>query len=164
MRLLGDPVLREKCIEVAPGDPEMGRLTRTMGATLHASEGRVGLAAPQIGSLKKMFVYDVGYGVRCFINPSIIDHGDEVMVEEGCLSLPGIYVTIPRYRWVKLSCMLLSRHHVVFEAEGFLAQVIQHECDHLHGILMIDHLSPEDRKKALEEYQELTLQKQWQNS
>jgi peptide deformylase len=160
IRTIGDPVLREKCREVEEVDEEVRDIIEQMSETLAASPGRVGLAASQVGVLKRIFVYDLGYGPRCLINPRIVEAEDEAVCEEGCLSIPGVYVSIPRFGRVMVSCTTPSGHDIVVEAEGFCAQVLQHECDHLDGVLIIDRCDAEERKRALEEYQQLKIQRE----
>lgn len=160
IRKLGDPVLRESCYPVDEYDSEIKSLSKKMVETIHAEEGRVGLAAPQVGVLKRLFVYDTGNGARCFLNPEIVEADEEVEVEEGCLSIPGVYVRIPRFRRVRMRCLTPSGHRITIEAEGFLAEVVQHECDHLDGVLIIDRCEREERKRAMQEYQQLQLARQ----
>lgn len=152
---LGDPVLRDKCVPVEAVDRELEQLVRDMGEALREAPGRVGLAAPQVGVLKRLFIYDLGWGPRCLVNPEIIESEGEYPREEGCLSIPGIYVTVQRFDRVKVSGTTLSGHHVVLETCGFGAQVMQHECDHLDGVLIIDHCDAEERGRALTEYDAL---------
>jgi peptide deformylase len=104
-----------------------------------------------------MFVYDFGYGPRCLINPRIIEGEGEQTGDEGCLSFPGIYVTVTRFDRIKTSCFTPSGHNIVIESEGFPARVMQHECDHLDGVLLIDRCDAEERERALEEFQEIDL-------
>lgn len=160
IRKLGDPVLREKCREVETVDPEVRELVRMMGETVNLDETRVGLAASQAGVLKRLCVYDIGHGVRCLINPEIIEAEGETVHQEGCLSLPGISVAVPRHDGVKVRFTTLSGYGIVLEAQGFLARVLQHECDHLDGILIIDRCDEEERRRALAEYQELELERE----
>ena len=159
IRTLGDPVLREKSRTVEEFDAEAKELISEMADTLYEQPGRAGLAAPQVGVLKRLFVYDLGHGPRCLINPEIIAAEGGQPNEEGCLSLPGIYITVPRYARVRVSCHTPSGHKVVIEAADFPARLMQHECDHLDGVLIIDRCDDEERKRALEEYQELELNK-----
>jgi len=159
IRTLGDPVLRENCRDVDSLDNEVKSLIQDMGETLSSSPGRIGLAASQVGVLKRLFVYDLGYGTRCLINPEIIESEGEDLCEEGCLSVPGIYVEVPRFERVKVRCTLPSGHRIILENEGLPARVVQHECDHLDGVLIVDRCDPEERRRALEEYQELSLQR-----
>jgi len=159
IRTFGDPVLKEESRELETIDAEVRALVKDMSGTLSESTGRVGLAAPQVGVLKRLFVYDLGHGPRCLINPVILEGEGEDTCEEGCLSFPGIYVTIPRYRKVRASCLTPSGHRVLIEADGFPARVFQHECDHLDGVLIIDRCDIEERKRALDEYRDIELRK-----
>lgn len=160
IRTFPDPVLREKCREVEELDREVRDLVGQMGEALGEAPGRLGLAACQVGVLKRLFVYDLGAGVRCLINPEIVEVSDEGRHEEGCLSLPGLYITVPRHGCARVKGMTPSGHRIEIEGEGLLAQLFQHECDHLDGLLIIDRCEPEERKRALEEYQELALQRE----
>jgi peptide deformylase len=160
IRIIGDPALREKCRDVVSLDKEVHDLFKQMSDTLADSPGRVGLAAPQVGVLKRIFIYDLGYGPHCIINPEIVETESEALCEEGCLSIPGVYVSLPRFGRVKVKCTTLSGHNIVLEAEGFPAQVFQHECDHLEGVLIIDRCDPEEKKRALQEFQQLQIQRE----
>lgn len=159
IRTIGDPVLREKCREVDQVDSEVSNLIDDMMETLGSAPGRAGLAASQVGVLKRLFVYDIGYGPRCLINPEMIETDNEITCEEGCLSIPGVSISIPRFERIKVRCQTPSGHNIVVESRGFTAQVMQHECDHLEGVMIIDRCDPEDKKKALEEYQELVTRR-----
>lgn len=160
IRIIGDPALREKCRDVGSVDEEVEDLFKRMSDTLAASPGRVGLAAPQVGMLKRIFIYDLGHGPNCIINPEIIETENETVCEEGCLSIPGISISVPRFQRIKVGCATLSGHKIVLEAEGFPAQVLQHEYDHLEGVLIIDKCDPEERKRALQEFQQLQIQRE----
>ncbi len=159
IRTMGDPVLREKCREVNQVDSEVSNLIDDMIETLGSAPGRAGLAASQVGVLKRLFVYDIGYGPRCLINPEMIETDNETTCEEGCLSIPGVSVSLPRFERIKVRCQTPSGHNIVVESRGFTAQVMQHECDHLEGVMIIDRCDPEDKKRALEEYQELATKR-----
>lgn len=159
IRTIGDPVLREKCREVDQVDSEVSNLIDDMMETLGSAPGRAGLAASQVGVLKRLFVYDIGYGPRCLINPEMIETDNEITCEEGCLSIPGVSISLPRFERIKVRCQTPSGHNIVVESRGFTAQVMQHECDHLEGVMIIDRCDPEDKKKALEEYQELVTRR-----
>jgi peptide deformylase len=152
IRVYGEPVLREKSSDVDKVDGELRDLIREMSDTLCDEPGRVGLAAPQVGVSRRLFVYDFGYGPRCVINPEIVEGVGEQLSEEGCLSFPGIYVTVPRYQRVRARCFTPSGHDIEIEAEDFPARVLQHECDHLDGVLIIDRCDSEERTRALEEF------------
>lgn len=160
IRTLGDPVLREKCRAVETVDREVRDLVLKMEETLREAPGRVGLAASQVGVLKKLFIYDLGHGTRCLINPKIVETENETLCEEGCLSLPGVYISLPRFERVKVSCMTPSGQNIVLESVGFTAQVLQHECDHLEGVLIIDRCDPDERKRALEQCEEHAIRRE----
>ena len=159
IRTLGDPVLRERSRELSEIDSDARSLINEMSDTLASEPGRVGLAAPQVGVLKRLFVYDFGCGPRCMVNPEIVEAEGEEQNDEGCLSLPGIYVNVERHSRVVTKCVTPSGHNVLIEAEGFPARVMQHECDHLDGVLILDRCDSEERKRALEEYQELEIRR-----
>jgi len=160
IRKLGDAVLRENCREVREVDHEIKNLFLRMDETLHAHPGRVGLAANQVGILKKLFIYDMGFGTRCFLNPQIIEKEGEEIREEGCLSIPGITVPVPRATRVKVRFESLDGYRLILEAYGFTARVIQHECDHLEGVLILDRCDPAEKRRALAKYEELQIKGQ----
>jgi len=151
--LYGQPVLRKEAEEVEPDYPELNRLIADMYETMQQSDG-VGLAAPQIGLSKRLIVIDADVlkesfpelaGVRLtLINPEldIIEDGKKVTREEGCLSVPGLSEPVARFEKVKLNWLdeNFNEHEQVFE--GYLARIIQHEYDHLDGILYVDKISP----------------------
>jgi len=124
--------------------------------TLHELEG-VGLAAPQIGVLKRVFVVDLGKGPVAYINPEIIAKEEELQEDEGCLSVPPVRVNVKRYKKIKVKALNIDGEEEVFEAEGLLAKAIQHEVDHINGTLVIDRLDKEERSKALSELREVDL-------
>ncbi len=159
-----DPVLREVCEPVEIGDKTMKRLAKQMLKEMYKSDG-VGLAAPQVGVLKRIVVIDTdqvsedeeGRPLKknplVFINPEIIDHSEERVVGgEGCLSLPGISCDIERWAWVKVKCLDENFNEVVREGDGLFGRCMQHELDHLDGITLFERLNPIDRLQALEEY------------
>lgn len=143
----GDPVLREKTEKITEVDREIKDLVRDMIATLKDAGG-LGLAAPQVGASKRVFIIDLTSidlteSVKVFINPKIIYASEnEVIMEEGCLSFPGIYQRIQRPEVVKVKATDLEGKEFTLEASGMLARAIQHENDHLNGVLYIDHFSP----------------------
>ena len=145
--IYGDPVLREKADEIAELDRETKNLVDELIATLKDAGG-LGLAAPQIGVAKKVFIIDLSSidlteSIKVFINPKIIYSSDnEVVMEEGCLSFPGMFQRVQRPEKVKVTATGLDRKEFTLEASGMLARAIQHENDHLNGVLFIDHFSP----------------------
>ena len=126
-----------------------------MFVTMYDAPG-VGLAAPQVGVQKRFFVYDTGDDPKVLINPQITGSDGEWYFEEGCLSIPGQHFEICRPKQIEVSGVDLDGNEVSFEADEFLARVIQHELDHLDGILMLEHLDEEQLKEAkrgIREYQ-----------
>lgn len=111
-----------------------------MQRIMHLNKG-IGLAAVQIGILKQMIVIDIGNGVIKLFNPKIIEtKGKKIIMEEGCLSLPGISVKVPRRRCVMVKALNEQAKEVLIEAEDILSRVLQHEIDHLKGKLIVDYL------------------------
>jgi peptide deformylase len=155
IRLFGDPVLKRPTSEVTDMNGGLAKLVDAMYETMHEANG-VGLAAPQVGVLRRVFVYRAGADdpVRVLINPQLGEKSDETEVDtEGCLSLLGGEVTVPVERHVRVVAQGLdeSGTPVEVEAEGLEARVIQHELDHLDGVLIIDRAPKEDRRAALRE-------------
>ena len=146
----GDPVLREKAEAIDEIDRETKDLVADLIATLKDAGG-LGLAAPQIGVSKRIFIIDltsidITESIKVFINPKITTTSDEeVVLEEGCLSFPGIFQRIQRPERVKVTATDLEGKEFTLEATGMLARAIQHENDHLDGILYIDHFTPLSR-------------------
>jgi len=158
IRTLGDPVLRERCREVREIDGEVKSLIEHMEETLGLAAG-YGLAASQVGSVKRLFVYNAGHGPRCLLNPEIVSSEGTGTLEEGCLSVPGVYVEVSRPGSVRMRCTTSSGHRITIEPGGFLARVFQHEIDHLDGVLIVDRCGDDERKRALAEYSELQMER-----
>ena len=149
IRKWGDPVLRQKAKEVERVTDLHKRLIADMIETMREAPG-VGLAAPQVGVLERIFVWEVGDEYGAVINPHIVAAGDEeVEGEEGCLSLPGLYYPVTRPETVTVEGIDENGDPVKLDADELLARVCQHEIDHLDGVLFIDHLPDELRKEAL---------------
>jgi peptide deformylase len=148
---LGDEVLRQKSVPVVEITDEIKKLITEMFATMDAAKG-VGLAAPQVGVLQRVFVIRLDDNVpRVFVNPTIIETSVEtVPYEEGCLSVHGVFHTISRPKQVKVQALDENGKVFSLEAEGALSRAIQHENDHLNGILYIDYTDEEFRKKTVE--------------
>lgn len=143
IRTLGDPTLREKCKFVSTITPAILKLLDDMVDTLYASDNRAGLAAPQIGIAKRINVMDYdNSGLIEFINPEIVERSGELSTWEGCLSIPGFYGQVKRSRYVKVRSLNRAGEEVFYEGEGKLAVCMQHEIDHLDGVLFIDHVEP----------------------
>ncbi len=152
VRVIGDPVLRQKCRPlVFPEDAVYAaELAENMQKTLRVAEG-LGLAAPQVGEPVRMFVALPDYldelkGHVVFINPSIETYGEPEKREEGCLSVPGIYETLFRPSRVKVTALNLEGNSFSLDLGELAARLMQHENDHLDGVLFIDKLSPIKRK------------------
>jgi peptide deformylase len=159
IRQLGDPVLREVARSVDRFDQSLARLAQDMIDTMYDAPG-VGLAAPQIGMSLRLIVFDDGGGdgPRSLANPEIFDiHGEEVK-EEGCLSIRGPYSELGRALRLRARGLSLVGDPVEFEAEGLLARIMQHECDHLEGRLFIDRLSEEARREVMRQLREQEIQ------
>lgn len=151
IRIYGDPVLRQVAEEVTGFDGELADLTERMIDAMFTEPNGVGLAAPQIGVSKRVVVIDRSFGESCddilaLINPVFTTSGSEVSAEEGCLSVPGIYEDVTRPEKVSVTYRDITGAEHSFETDGFLARVIQHETDHLNGILFVDRLSLLKRK------------------
>lgn len=146
VRLYGDPVLRTRAADVTRFDDSLRALVADMRETMEAYHG-VGLAANQVGVLERVIVVDVPLeddqrARYTMVNPTIVQRSGSESGEEGCLSIPGVYEDVVRA--LKLTVRALDEHGEAFEvqAEGYLARAIQHEVDHLDGVLFIDRLSP----------------------
>jgi peptide deformylase len=136
----GDPTLRRKAKPVNQLDSKIIDLLNDMVDTLYAAEGRAGLAAPQVGVLKKIIVMDCGDGLIELINPQILELRGEQTGTEACLSYPGHSGTVKRAKFVKVKSMDRNGKEILIEGEDLLARCIQHEVDHLNGVLYIDHI------------------------
>lgn len=133
----GDPILRQRSEEVKRIDKKLHRLLKDMADTMYAADG-VGLAAPQIGQLKRMVVIDVGEGLMELINPVITKKEGSVVGGEGCLSVPDYEGEVERAEYVECEFTDRSGKRMLVQAHGLLAIAIQHELDHLDGVLFID--------------------------
>ena len=153
LRYYGDPVLRKKAEPVASVDPVIRALIEDMFDTMYRERG-IGLAAPQVGVSQRIFVVDVegedGERVKlALVNPRMARTNGSMVGEEGCLSIPGIHADVKRYAGVTFEALNEKGEPVTLRAEGLLARALQHELDHLDGILFIDRLSA-IRRKLLE--------------
>ncbi len=161
IKILGDPVLKQETEPVAEFNGELSEIVENMIDAMYRGHG-IGLAAPQVGLLKKIIVVDPSFGedkstLYGMINPEITAAENECELEEGCLSIPGVfeYITRPEKIAVKYRDVEGNDHKI--EADGMLSRVIQHEIDHLSGILFIDRLSTVKRNlltKTLREIEE----------
>jgi peptide deformylase len=150
VRIYGDPALRQKAAPVTEFGADLETLVRDLFETMSAYGG-VGLAATQVGILQRVLVVDVplddNHHARfALVNPSIVERSGSEAAEEGCLSIPGVYDEIPRALTLKVQAVDEDGKPVEIEAEGYLARALQHEMDHLDGVLFIDRLSPLKRQ------------------
>ncbi|WP_216896471.1 peptide deformylase [Nocardia alni] len=156
VRLFGDPVLRARADEVAAFDKDVSQLVADLTDTMRASGG-VGMAGPQIGVGSRVFVYDTVQAARAgtpraghLINPTYEVIGDETQTGiEGCLSIPGLRYDVTRALRVIARGVDMRGEPVEFEAEGLLARCVQHETDHLEGVLYLERLDQATRKQAM---------------
>lgn len=155
IRTYGDPVLKSQSLEIENIDDKLVRLTDAMLDIMYDAPG-IGLAAPQIGVQKQLFVYDIGDGAEVLINPVVVESSGEWVYEEGCLSIPGLYVEMIRPKEILLKGINIVGEEVSVEADELLARLFQHELDHLNGVLMFDRMTPDQRTEAQAEYRRLT--------
>ncbi|HYB42772.1 MAG TPA: peptide deformylase [Candidatus Methylomirabilis sp.] len=147
VRLYGDPVLRKVARPVDAVTPEIKAIIADMVDSMWDQVG-IGLAAPQVGISLRILVMDDGKrGARALVNPVITERRGSVREEEGCLSLPGIFGEVERSKWVRIAALDGEGSPTSFEAQGLQAKVIQHEIDHLDGVLFIDRLPPVTRDR-----------------
>lgn len=136
---IGDPVLRDRAREVPRVTPSIEKLLQNMADTMYDAEG-VGLAAPQIGISKRVIVIDAGEGLLELINPEILEQEGQDRKIEGCLSVPGIQGEVIRAYRVKVKGWDRTGKETVIVGEGLLARALQHEIDHLNGVLFVDKI------------------------
>jgi peptide deformylase len=162
IRRLGDPVLKSRATPVDQFDDALRAQVARMGGLMNDALG-VGLAAPQIGLSQRLLVYRVGQDAPliALVNPEIEWHsGDEEVAEEGCLSIPGIAVDVDRPVHVRVRAQDETGEERVVEASGLEARVIQHEIDHLDGVLILDRTTKEQRKEAMRALREAEEQQE----
>ena len=156
IRVFGDPVLKQRAKDVTDVDGALVRVVNMMVETMYDASG-VGLAAPQVGVQKRMFTYDVGDGPQVLINPEIVETEGEWAYEEGCLSIPGFHFEIIRPKLVTIKGVDLDGDEVIIQGDELLGRVFLHELDHLDGVLMLDRLDPDERRRALRELRDVDL-------
>ena len=152
IRIMGDKVLEKKCKEVKAMTPRTKQLIGDMFETMYDACG-VGLAAPQVGILKRICVIDTDGTPYVLINPVILETSGEQTGNEGCLSLPGQMGVVTRPNYVKVKALNENMEEYVLEATGLLARAICHECEHLDGIMFTSHVEG-DLIDVTEEYEE----------
>ena len=154
IRVIGDPVLREKAHAVTDFDRGLRKLAKRMIRVMHDAPG-VGLAAPQVGVLQRLLVYDVDEDPRVLVNPELDELAEEIKeADEGCLSVPGLTMPVERPVSVRVRAQDEYGEPVEFRAEGFEARVIQHEFDHLEGVLIVDRTSRSARAAVMRSLRE----------
>ena len=154
IKTLGDEVLKKQAALVPKVDRNIQELVQGMFEAMEKGNG-LGLAAPQVGELKRVFVTHVpDDDLRVFINPEILATSEEqVPYEEGCLSIPGLYAEVTRSAWVTIQARNENGRLFTVDVSGLLARVVQHELDHLNGVLFIDRLPEKKRQRILKSYE-----------
>jgi peptide deformylase len=157
IRMFGDPVLKTRASPVESFDGSLSNLAEDMLATMREHEG-VGLAANQVGRLKRILVAALEEGEFVLVNPVVEEAAETTEKElEGCLSIPGIQVEVERPTAITVSGQDASGSPLKIEASGLLARILQHEIDHLDGVLILDRTDRESRKAAMREMRERLL-------
>ena len=146
----GHPALISKSSDIEEIDDYIINLSQKMINIMYEAPG-VGLAAPQIGINKNIFVFDAGDGPFVAINPKMLKKEGGIVFLEGCLSLPGYYWDIERAEYAKITCLNEQGEEVIYEGDDLMGRVLQHEYDHLKGKLLIKSLKRKTRKEALRE-------------
>jgi peptide deformylase len=157
VRQLGDPVLRTRALDVAQFDAQLREQVDRMRDVMDGALG-VGLAATQVGLVQRVLVYRVEEEspIVALINPQIQWRGDQLeTAEEGCLSIPGVHVEVERNVHVRVGALDEAGTPLLIEASGLEARVLQHEIDHLDGVLILDRTSREQRREAMRAWREL---------
>jgi peptide deformylase len=150
LRIIGDEVLRQVATAVTDFDENLAHLVDEMIDTMHSAEG-IGLAAPQVGISRRLLVIDISpidekSGPRAFINPVIMEATGECQLEEGCLSIPDVRENVTRPERILLRYQTVTGEMESESFDGWMARVLQHEIDHLNGVLFVDYLSPVKKK------------------
>jgi len=151
IRIYGDPVLRKPSEKVTEFDSSLVELEDRLVESMFFHENGIGLSAPQVGESRKILVIDLSFGentgkILTMVNPEIVESEGECTLEEGCLSVPGIFETVARPVKIFARYQDIDGNEREIETGDFLARVIQHEADHLEGILFVDRLSTIKRK------------------
>ena len=155
IRTYGDPVLKTQASTVDDVDGKIVRLVDAMFDTLVDSGNGIALAAPQIGVQKQVVVWDIDENPLAIINPEIVEFDGEWVYDEGCLSIPGLYVEMLRPKTVLVRGIDLNGEIIEIEADELEARMFQHEIDHLNGVLMFDRLEGDQRKEAIRDYRRI---------
>jgi peptide deformylase len=158
IRTFGDPSLLTQAAAVTDIDGKLVHLVEGMFETLYQSDSGIGLAAPQVGVQRQIFVWDMGENPLVILNPKIVESDGEWVYSEGCLSIPGLYIELIRPKKVLMTGIDLNGNEISFEADELEARLFQHELDHLNGVLMFDRMQPEQREEAVKHYRKLNKQ------
>jgi len=161
IRLYGDSCLKKKSIPVKEVGPGERMLIESMLETMYAQKG-IGLAAPQVGISQKIFVADIGEGPIVVINPKILKKRGSDVMEEGCLSIPGVMVAIKRAKKITVKFVDENNQEVAKEFSDLMARVFQHENDHLEGKLILDYVKSKEKKRQIEIFKKAVEQGQVQ--
>jgi peptide deformylase len=151
IRIFGDPVLTTPTTPIDRIDEGVRALVQDLLDSV-ALPGRAGVAATQIGVGLRAFSYNINGSIGYILNPRIVEvSGDLIPTDEGCLSVPGLWFKAPRYEYAKVTGINLEGEEIVLEGTGLMAQALQHETDHLEGMLYLSRLSVEDRREAMKQ-------------
>jgi peptide deformylase len=156
IRMFGDPVLRRRATDVGVPDEALRKLMHDLRDTVVAAPG-VGLAAPQIGVPRRVFVWNYEGSTGALANPAVVEQHGRAEGDEGCLSLPGLSYPVTRAEWVKVIGMNDRGDRVELEMDDWLARIFQHEIDHLDGVLFIDRIHPDLQREARRRLREQAL-------
>lgn len=149
IRLFGDPVLKTVSDPITKFDDQARALVEDLIDTTKLP-GRAGVAAPQIGVNLRAFSYNIDGKVGYLINPELVElSGEKILLDEGCLSVPGLWHKTPRYEFARAVGVDLEGNKVEVEGSGLMAQALQHECDHLEGLVYLDRLEDDERRAAM---------------
>jgi len=154
IRVFPDPVLRSATTPITDFGPELARLVDDMFDVMYAVPG-VGLAGPQIGIAKQIFVADIGDGPFGMVNPEIVETSGKWKFEEGCLSVPGRWWEFSRPAFARARGLDLSGRPVEYAGDELMGRLLQHEIDHLNGLIILDRLPKRLRKEALSELRDV---------
>lgn len=154
IRLFGDPVLKTPTEPIGAIDDKVRQLVQDLVETT-SLPGRAGVAATQIGVGLRAFSYNVNGEVGYIINPQLVEtSGEPELVDEGCLSVPGLWFKTKRFPYAKAVGIDVDGNELTLEGEGLMAQMLQHECDHLDGLVYLDRLDKDSRKEAMKQVRE----------
>ncbi|MCD6318895.1 peptide deformylase [Candidatus Aerophobetes bacterium] len=154
IRKYPDSILREKCKRIEKVGPRERKILAQMAETMYKAKG-VGLAAPQVGINAQLIVVDVGEGLVKLVNPQVLLREGKSILEEGCLSLPGITVKVERAKKVRVQGWDEKGERIEIDGKDLFAHALQHEIDHLQGVLIIDYTAPGLRERIEEKLAQL---------